>query len=148
MDDEPLVRWSLTMGLRRAGFAADSAADPAEALQIAARQPSLEVVLLDAGLWGADPFVLLEEIRTLAPRCRFLILAVEGQALRLAPWDGVGVIRKPFDLPAVVRVVQDAVACAGHRPGPCRQAREAGGADPARDDDPPFRPAADRQRPR
>lgn len=114
LDDESLVRWSLTMGLRRAGFAADSAADPAEALQLAAQRPSPDVVLLDAALWGADPFVLFEEIRALAPRCRFLILAVAGQELRLPPWDDVGVIRKPFDLSDVVRVVQETVPCAGH----------------------------------
>ena len=114
VDNEPLVRWSLTTGLRLVGLDAVSAADGAEARALARRPPHPDVVLLDVRLWDADPRQILDEIRELSPLCRFLILAVEGQELTLPPWDGVAVIRKPFDLHEVVRLVQAALTCAVH----------------------------------
>lgn len=114
VDNEPLVRWSLTTGLRLVGFNADSAADAAEARTLARQAPRPDVVLLDARLWDTDPRQLLDEIRQMSPQCRFMILAVAGQEVALPPWDGVTVIRKPFDLHDVVRLVQAALTCAVH----------------------------------
>jgi DNA-binding NtrC family response regulator len=111
VDDEPLVRWSLTTGLRLAGFDAVPAADVSETLAQAALPPRPAVVLLDVSLWNADPRQVLAEIRSIAPDCRFLILAVEGQAVALPPWDNVSVVRKPFDLDEVVRLVEDIIPC-------------------------------------
>ena len=110
IDDEPLVRWSLTTGLQLAGFDAIAVSDASEALAAARRLPP-DAVLLDVSLWKTDPRHLLEEIRELSPQCQFLILAVDGQAVTLPPWDDVGVIRKPFDLDAVVQRVAAAVRC-------------------------------------
>jgi DNA-binding response OmpR family regulator len=109
IDDEPLVRWSLTAGLRLAGFDAAAAADSAQALALARQPPVPDLLLLDIRLWDADPRQLLEEIRALSPECRLLILAVVGQEVALPPWDGVDVIRKPFDLDEVVRQVESAL---------------------------------------
>ena len=108
IDNEPLVRWSLTTGLRLAGFDADAAADVAEARALVRQLPPPDVVLLDARLWDADPRQVLEEIRGISPECRFLILAVAGHEMMAPPWDNVSVIRKPFDLLEVVRVVEAA----------------------------------------
>ena len=114
IDNEPLVQWSLTAGLRVAGFDAVAAGDVAEARELARQLPRPEVVLLDARLWGADPRQLLEEIRALSPQCEFLVLAVAGHDVTLPPWDNVAVVRKPFDLHAVVQLVGAALPCAGH----------------------------------
>ena len=106
VDNEPLVRWALTTGLRLAGFDAESTGEAAEARTLAQQTPRPDVVLLDARLWNADPRQLLDEIREMSPRCRFLMLAVAGQEFAGTPWDGVAVIRKPFDLHEVVRLVE------------------------------------------
>ena len=111
IDDEPLVRWSLVAGLRHAGFDAGSAPDPREAC--AGHIPP-DVVLLDVNLWGRSLQDLLDEIRSLAPQCRILLLAVEGQHVPLPGWQDADVIRKPFDLNAVVRRVEDVLACPRH----------------------------------
>ena len=111
IDNEPLVRWSLTTGLRLAGFDASSAADATEARALARQGSRPDVVLLDARLWGADPQDLLDEIRSMAPQCRFLILTVAGQDVCLSSWDAVTVIRKPFDLDEVVRRVGAVLTC-------------------------------------
>ena len=114
VDDEPLVRWSLTTGLRLAGFDAIAAADVPETRALLARPPRPAVVLLDVSLWNADLRQLLTEIRSISPDCRFLILAVKGQEVALAPWINVEVVRKPFDLDEVIRLVEAAVPCPAH----------------------------------
>ena len=106
VDNEPLVRWALTTGLQLAGFDAQSTGDAAEARSLARQAPPPDVVLIDARLWDADPRQLLDEIRTMSPQCRFLILTVAGQEFATPPWDSVAVIRKPFDLHEVVRLVE------------------------------------------
>ena len=117
VDEEPLVRWSLTAGLQAAGCDAVAAADGAEALRLARGLRPPDVVLLDVRLWGTDLERLVRDLRDAAPQCRLLILAVTGQ-------DGCGafvadadVIRKPFDLHDVIRVVRS-TACPEHRMRP------------------------------
>ena len=114
IDDEPLVRWSLTAGLQLAGFDAIAIGDASDARRVAAQLPGPRVDLLDVRLWGTDPRALLEDIRRVSPQCRFLILAVAGQDVTLPPWDGIQVIRKPFDLHDVIWLVEAAVQCPAH----------------------------------
>lgn len=117
VDDEPLVRWSLTAGLEAVGFDAVAASNAAEALSLAQVSPAPEVVLLDLRLWDTDPVLLLRDLRAAAPGCRILCLVVAGQdppPCRQA--EGCEVIRKPFDLHEVVRQVEAAV-CPAHRHG-------------------------------
>ena len=110
VDGEPLVRWSLATGLRLAGFDAVEASDAAEARTLAAQQPALDVVMLDVNLRDESPGQLLEEIHLMLPACQFLVLAVAGQTVDGPPWDGVRVLRKPYDLDDVTRVVADIAA--------------------------------------
>ena len=85
IDDEPLVRWSFTTGLRAAGFEAVAVVDGNEARALARQLPRPDVVLLDANFWEANPWRLLDDLREAAPRCRFLILLVAGQEVALPP---------------------------------------------------------------
>ena len=114
IDDEPLVRWALVAGLQHAGFDAVAAGTPEEARALARQAPGPDVVLFDIDLWGTDPAALLDEIRSASPHGRILILAVEGRDVALPPLDQVEVIRKPFDLHAVVRRVEAALICPAH----------------------------------
>jgi DNA-binding NtrC family response regulator len=108
VDDEPLVCWSLAAGLRIAGFDAITAANGAEALALARRPPHPAVVLLDVRLSHGDRAALLRDLHLAAPACRLLWLTTEGRDTGLPPADGLVVIRKPFDLTDVVRLVSDA----------------------------------------
>lgn len=108
VDDEPLVRWSLSAGLCLAGFDAVTASNSEEALTFACQRPQPDIILIDLDLFNTDPAALLEGLRRAAPQCRFLLMATaEPDALMALP-DGVLVIRKPFDLPEVVRLVATA----------------------------------------
>jgi DNA-binding response OmpR family regulator len=114
VDDEPLVRWSLSTGLRLAGYDTLTAYSSAVALTLARQHPHPDVVLLDSQLYDGDPARLLEELRLAAPRCRFVMLTTSGHRTPTPGWDDVAVITKPFDLAEVVRLIGIAVA-----PPPC-----------------------------
>jgi DNA-binding NtrC family response regulator len=110
IDDELLVRWSLSTGLRLAGFDTVTASSSAEALTLAHLAPQPDIVLLDSRLYDSDPAVLLEDLRLAAPQCRFVVLTTSGHEMPVPPWDGITIITKPFDLVEVVRVVAAKVA--------------------------------------
>lgn len=110
IDDEPLIRWSLSAGLRLEGFDAVTAASPEEARSMAGQWPGPDVVLLDLRLYDTDVCALIEDLRRAAPACRFLVLTTSGKDAQRCGIQGVTVITKPFDLAEVVRLVHAAVA--------------------------------------
>jgi two-component system, OmpR family, response regulator len=112
VDGEPLVRWSLRVGLRHAGFDAVSTGTAEAALALVRDAPVPAVVLLDIGLWAVDTRELLAAIRHEAPGCRVLLLAVEGQDV--SAFDAAEVIRKPFDLHRVAARVRAALPYSAH----------------------------------
>lgn len=104
VDDEALVCWSLATGLRQAGFVTDTASTAAEALRLADVCPHPDAVLLDARLHDCNPSILVRQLRGIAPECRFLVMTTDRQEILGAPYDVV-VVRKPFDLPDLVRQI-------------------------------------------
>ena len=110
VDDEPLVRWSLAAGLRLAGFDALTASARAEALAFARLVPRPDVVLLDSRMYNTNAAALLEDLRQAAPGCQFMMLTTSGHEAPAADGGLFAVIRKPFDLAEVVRLVTAAVA--------------------------------------
>ena len=56
VDDEPLVRWSLSSGLQTVGFDVVTASSGAEALTRARESPAPDIVILDLHLYGAKPY--------------------------------------------------------------------------------------------
>jgi two-component system OmpR family response regulator len=109
IDDEPLVRWSLAAGLRLAGFDVATASSGAEALALSGEPLQPNVVLLGLSLNNTDPGAVLDVLRHAAPRCRVVLMTTASHDMPL-PFGGVVSIRKPFDLTAVVRLVDAVVA--------------------------------------
>ena len=110
IDDEPLIRWALSVGLSSAGFDAVAAADAVEARAMAGAWPPPDVLLLD--LHQDDCSRLLADLKALAPSCRVLVLGTCSIPSHRGQWQGCEVIPKPFDLRDVVERVEAA----------CRQA--------------------------
>jgi DNA-binding response OmpR family regulator len=112
VDDEALVCWALAAGLRQAGFSADTASTAEEALRLARMRPQPDAIVMDARLPDCAPSILLRRLRAIAPECRFLMMTTEGHDVPHAPCD-VLIVRKPFDLPDVIREVDAEVTRAG-----------------------------------
>lgn len=104
IDSEALVRWSLSAGLRQAGYTTETASTAEDALRLARVEPHFDAVLLDSRLPDCNPSILLRRLRAIAPDCRFLMMTTEGHDVPRAPYD-VAIVRKPFDLPDVIRQV-------------------------------------------
>jgi len=106
IDDEPLIRWALSVGLAGAGFDTVTASGGADARAAAAAWPRPDVILLD--VHQADCSQLLADLRRAAPGCRVLMLGTCCDPAAEARWQGIEIIAKPFDLPDVIERVQRA----------------------------------------
>lgn len=114
VDDELLIRWSLSEGLSKAGFEVVEAEDARGAL--ARFEPDalpIDAVILDLRLPDSADLGVLRRIRELAPEVPVIMMTAYGtaetteDALGLGAWH---VVSKPFDVHRVVKLVEDAVA--------------------------------------
>ena len=116
IDDEPLIRWSLSEALSDHGYAVRQAANGAEARQVL--EDSLGepiVVLLDLRLPDVVDLSLLRDIRARRPDAPVVIMTAHGtdedarSAKRLGAFKFV---TKPFDVGKMVDLVGEAWSAA------------------------------------
>ena len=116
VDDEPLIRWSLSEGLTESGYCVRQAASGAEArrlIEVAGDEPL--VVVLDLRLPDVVDLSLLREIRSRRPDAPVVMMSAHGTdedargAKRLGAFKFV---TKPFDVGEIVGLVRDAWAAA------------------------------------
>lgn len=114
VDDELLIRWSLSEGLAKAGFEVVEAEDARGALaRFAPGADALDAVILDLRLPDSADLGVLRRIRELAPDVPVIMMTAYGtaetteDALGLGAWH---VVSKPFDVHRVVKLIEDAVA--------------------------------------
>ena len=113
VDDEPLIRWSLTETLEQSGHAVEEAGDAASAIQSVSAGDPFDVVLLDYRLPDSNDLYLLESIRRVAPATAVIMMTAFGtpevmtSALELGAYQ---VIAKPFEVHEVAALVLEAHA--------------------------------------
>ena len=111
VDDEPLIRWSLSQTLTERGHWVVETADARSTR--AAIGDDFDVVLLDFRLPDSDNLSLLASIRIRAPRTPVILMTAYGGpdvvrgALELGAYR---VINKPFDMTTVADLVAEAHA--------------------------------------
>ncbi|OGP94569.1 MAG: hypothetical protein A2Z19_08105 [Deltaproteobacteria bacterium RBG_16_54_18] len=99
VDDEPSMRTTLSILLKRNGYRVSLAASGVEALHLLA-QGAYDMVLTDLKMEGMDGIELLRRIKEAAPRVEVLIFTAYGtiasavEAMRLGAYDYIG---KPFE---------------------------------------------------
>jgi DNA-binding NtrC family response regulator len=99
VDDEPSMRTTLAILLKREGYRVSTAGEGAEALHMLA-QGGYDMVLTDLKMEGIDGLELLRRIKAAAPQTEVLIFTAYGtiatavEAMRLGAYDYIG---KPFD---------------------------------------------------
>jgi len=118
VDDEMLIRWSVSEALTESGHRvveADSAEGALEALA-GARQP-FDVVLLDYRLPDSTGLALLAKIRRTLPNSAVVLMTAYGtpEVARDAVSLGVyQVLDKPFDMHGLNSLVRSAHAASQH----------------------------------
>jgi DNA-binding NtrC family response regulator len=112
VDDEALIRWSLSEGLTEFGYVVRLAGTAAEARAVLAsfgHEPL--VVLLDLRLPDMADLSLLKEIRTTRPDVPVIMMTAHGSAEDAKQARALGVsqfVGKPFDVGEMVRMVSAA----------------------------------------
>lgn len=110
VDDEPLIRWSVSETLSELGYDVDQAADAGAALRaVTTAARPFEVVVLDLRLPDMTDLSLLGTLRQLLPSATLVLMTAFGTAeiIRDAHALGATVLSKPFELDALRRVVTE-----------------------------------------
>lgn len=114
VDDEPLIRWSVTETLARLGFAVEQASDARSALrELTAGGGDFDVVLLDLRLPDMNDLSLLATIRQLQPAAAVILMTAFGTDDVLEHAIALGattVLDKPFELKELTEAVCGAAA--------------------------------------
>jgi two-component system response regulator HydG len=111
VDDEALIRWSLSETLSDAGHAVEEAGDGAAALRALDEHGPFDVVVLDYRLPDSNDLNLLASIRRLAPRAAVVMMTAYGTpevtsgALALGAYR---VVPKPFEIRDLAALVTQA----------------------------------------
>lgn len=118
VDDEPLIRWSLSETLADNGYQVVETADgqgARTAMNVAARE--FDVVLLDLRLPDTEDLSLLASLRRLSPHAQIILMTAFGTpdvargALELGAFR---VVNKPFEMEDVASLVAQAHAARPH----------------------------------
>jgi DNA-binding NtrC family response regulator len=114
VDDEPLIRWSLSETLTEGGHLVTEAADAGTALRtLTAAAPTVDVVLLDYHLPDSNDLELLSRIRQVAPRAVVIMMTAFSTAEMADAALLLGVYRvvaKPFEVQDMATLVLEAHA--------------------------------------
>jgi DNA-binding NtrC family response regulator len=112
VDDEPLIRWSLSERLTDDGYPVLQASSGAEALAVLATvagEPA--IVLLDLRLPDVNDLTLFRRIRALRPDVPVILITAHGSAEDAAAAMAEGayrVVTKPFDVARIAAIVHEA----------------------------------------
>ena len=111
VEDETLIRWSITEMLTQEGHTVMEAASAAAAIKSLEAEDDIDVVLLDYRLPDSNDLGLLASVRRLQPRSAVVMMTAYGTpevtegALALGAYRVLG---KPFDMQAIESVVVEA----------------------------------------
>jgi two-component system, chemotaxis family, chemotaxis protein CheY len=114
VDDSPAMRQMVSVTLRSAGHEVVEASDGRDALDIARKQPAVDLVITDINMPNMDGITLVKELRQLAhyQGVPLLVLTTEASAQKKQEGKAAGAtgwIVKPFNperlLATVARVV-------------------------------------------
>jgi DNA-binding NtrC family response regulator len=114
VDDEALIRWSLSEGLTDAGWAVRQAASGAEArAAVRSLQGQPFVMVLDLRLPDVSDLSLVRELRALRPDVPMIVMTAHGTSDDATHAREAGVhsfVGKPFDIVEMVALVDAAAA--------------------------------------
>lgn len=112
VDDEPLIRWSMSETLSERGYDVVEAGDGQSAIAAVSGSPSpFDVVLLDFRLPDSNDLSLLSKLRRLSPHTQFILMTAFGSADVVQGAMDLGAFRvvgKPFEMDDVAELILQA----------------------------------------
>lgn len=112
VDDEALIRWSLSEGLTEAGWTVRQAANGAQARAAVRALDGLPfVIVLDLRLPDVADLSLVRELRTARPDVPMIVMTAHGSsedASAVLASGAYSFVSKPFDVPELVALANAA----------------------------------------
>jgi DNA-binding NtrC family response regulator len=107
VDDEPLIRWSVSESLVDLGFDVEQAADANAALRAVTTSTPFDVMVVDLRLPDMGDLSLLGTLRQLAPSATLILMTAFGtpEIIDDATAMGAAVLHKPFELDELRRLI-------------------------------------------
>ena len=108
VDDEPLIRWAVTEMLGDLEYQVVQAGDARSAIAAIRESAPFEIVLLDVRLPDSDDLVLFDQVRSLAPDARIILMTAHGTwelTERAMNRGAFTVVSKPFELTELAALV-------------------------------------------
>ena len=108
IDDEPLIRWSVTESLTGLGYTVEDASDAVSALKIVTTSPGpFAAVVMDLRLPDMNDLSLLGTLRQLLPDAQLILMTAFGSPEIIAEARALGaeVLLKPFELSELSRLI-------------------------------------------
>lgn len=116
VDDEPLIRWSVSETLIEHGCSVAEAGDARSALAaVVAAAAAFDIILLDLRLPDSFDLSLLRRLHALAPSARIILMTAFGPAdlgQRAREIGAFAVIGKPFEVDSLAAIVRAAAGFA------------------------------------
>jgi CheY-like chemotaxis protein/two-component sensor histidine kinase len=114
VEDEELLRLSVSKALRKRGFSVMKASDGSTAMDLMrAHKDDIDVILLDVTLPGISSREVFEEAQRLRPGLKMILTSAYGKETVAATFAGLRIdhfIRKPFQLGDLVRCLLGALS--------------------------------------
>ena len=111
VEDETLVRLATSTTLTQAGFRVIEAAGGAEALEILAREPNLDVMVTDYAMPGMTGLELARALRAKRPDIPVLMVTGYAEMPKGSPMvNGTEILQKPYQADALVRRIRSITA--------------------------------------
>ena len=108
IDDEPLIRWSVTESLAGLGYTVEDASDAVSALKIVTTSPTpFAAIVMDLRLPDMNDLSLLGTLRQLLPDTQLILMTAFGSPEIIADARALGaeVLLKPFELSELSRLI-------------------------------------------
>jgi CheY-like chemotaxis protein len=109
VEDETAIRMMVTSVLRKVGYEVAEARDGGEALQLLQAGLTIDTLLTDIRMPGADGWTVARAYRERFPALP--VLYVTGQSDDVLPVPGGVLIRKPFRMSQILTVLQSFTQC-------------------------------------
>lgn len=121
VDDEKLIRWSLSRGLEGAGYAVDTAANGIDALHMI-EQFKYDIVVTDLRMPGLDGIELLKRIKESEKGIPVIFLSAYLSKDVINDAGQFGAFRcvsKPFQIESILHIVKEALDFKSHPNAMC-----------------------------
>jgi CheY-like chemotaxis protein len=108
VEDEPIVRMSISDALFQAGFEVLASANGTEALEVLAVRPDILAVVTDIVMPGAvDGFELAREVQLRWPDIGVIVVSGQMEPPKTHCPNGVLFLSKPFKASTLLRLLRD-----------------------------------------